>query len=223
MVPLAPRAKLAPLSPDRNALQVTIDDETVEPLEQARDLLSHAAPNADAGPRVSAEVKRQVRACDGDACSFEAPDGNRCGSRYQLEGLRGAQTPTIGRELSSAPQPFGPSHRHREGGLIHACHRHSPRTDSMRRTPTLTVLLPGAWLPTPIILRAESPRPVVRSTRAVVSVREGPLHEARSMDVVAYCGLVRSGESGVALLRHCSARAITRASSPGASARRWPS
>jgi len=119
MVPLAPRAKLAPLSPDRNALQVTIDDETVELLEQAKDLLSHAAPNADAGavlkralqclvtelqhrkfaqvekprvalgaknsPRVSAEVKRQVHDRDGDACSFQAPDGHRCRSRYQLE------------------------------------------------------------------------------------------------------------------------------------------
>jgi len=119
MVPLAPRARLAPLSPDRNALQVTIDDETVELLEHARDLLSHAAPNADAGtvlkralqclvtelqrrkfsqvekprvalgakdsPRVTAEVKRQVHERDGDACSFEAPDGNRCDSRYQLE------------------------------------------------------------------------------------------------------------------------------------------
>ena len=30
MVPLVPRAKVAPLSPGRNALQVTIDDETVE-------------------------------------------------------------------------------------------------------------------------------------------------------------------------------------------------
>ncbi len=119
MVPLAPRAKVAALSPDRNALQVTIDDETVELLEQARDLLSHAAPNADAGTvlkralqclvrelerrkfakvehprnatgasassRVPAEVKRQVRARDGDACGFEGPEGNRCGSRYQLE------------------------------------------------------------------------------------------------------------------------------------------
>ena len=119
MVPLTPRAKLAPLSTDRNALQVMIDDETVELLEQARDLLSHAAPNADAGTvlkralrclvtelqrrkfaqvehprtakgasassRVPAEVKRQVSARDGDACGFQGPEGNRCGSRYQLE------------------------------------------------------------------------------------------------------------------------------------------
>ena len=119
MVPLAPRAKVAPLSPGRNALQVTIDDETVELLEQARHLLSHAEPDADAGAvlkralqclvrelerrkfakvenprtatgaskssRVAAEVQRQVRARDGDACSFESADGQRCGSRHQLE------------------------------------------------------------------------------------------------------------------------------------------
>ena len=119
MVPLVQRAKVAPLSPGRNALQVTIDDETVELFEKAKDLLSHALPNADAGtvlkralqylvrdlerrkfaqvehpraaeratdgPRVSSEVKRQVRDRDGDACAFEGPDGNRCGSRYQLE------------------------------------------------------------------------------------------------------------------------------------------
>ena len=119
MVPVAPRAKVAALSPDRNALQVTIDDETVELLGQARDLLSHALPGADAGtvlkhalrcpvrelerrkfarvenprafagatdgPRVSSDVKRRARLRDGDACGFEGPNGNRCGSHYQLE------------------------------------------------------------------------------------------------------------------------------------------
>ena len=40
MVPLVPRAKVAPLSPGRNALQVTIDDETVKLLEQAREIIT---------------------------------------------------------------------------------------------------------------------------------------------------------------------------------------
>ncbi len=61
MAPLAPRAKVAALSPDRNALQVTIDDETVELLEQARDFLSHALPNADAGAVLKRALQCFVR------------------------------------------------------------------------------------------------------------------------------------------------------------------
>ncbi len=156
MVPLAPRSKLAPLSPDRNTLQVTIDDETVELLEQARDLLSHAAPNADAGtvlkralqclvtelqrrkfaqvekpraasgakdgPRVTAEVKRQVSARDGDACGFEGPQGNRCGSSYQLEwdhvqplALGGKSTTDNVRQLCRAHNQYGAERRFGKG------------------------------------------------------------------------------------------------------------
>ncbi len=73
MEPLAPRAKVAALSPDRNALQVTIDDECVELLDHARDLLSHALPNADAGAAVprardgASEVRkdREPARCEG--------------------------------------------------------------------------------------------------------------------------------------------------------------
>lgn len=117
--PLTPPARVAALSLDRNALQVTIDDECVDLLKLATDLLSHAVPNADAGsilkralqelvsnlqrrklarvdhPRaasgvsddrhIPAQVKREVSERDGDACGFKGPDGNRCGSRWQLE------------------------------------------------------------------------------------------------------------------------------------------
>jgi hypothetical protein len=47
-VPPAPPAAVAPLSPDRFRLQVTISGAAVEKLELAQDLLSHALPSGDA-------------------------------------------------------------------------------------------------------------------------------------------------------------------------------
>jgi len=44
---LAPRAKVAPLSPDRYKLQLTIGGETLEKLRLAKDMLSHAIPSGD--------------------------------------------------------------------------------------------------------------------------------------------------------------------------------
>jgi 5-methylcytosine-specific restriction endonuclease McrA len=46
-VPPAPRARLAPLSPGRFALQVTVDQETHDQLRYAQALLGHAVPNGD--------------------------------------------------------------------------------------------------------------------------------------------------------------------------------
>jgi hypothetical protein len=46
--PATPSAEVAPLSPDRFRLQVTISGEAVEKLELAQDLLSHAVPSGDA-------------------------------------------------------------------------------------------------------------------------------------------------------------------------------
>lgn len=43
----------------------------------------------------------------------------------------------------------------------------------MRRTLTLTALLLGGLLPAPLIVHADTPLPVVRSSRGVISVREG--------------------------------------------------
>ena len=172
MVPLAQRARVAALSPDRNALQVTIDDETVELFEKAKDLLSHALPDKDAGavlkralqclvrdlerrkfaqvehpraadratngPRVSSEVKRQVRERDGDACAFEGPDGNRCGSRYQLEwdhrqpiALGGVSTTENVRQLCRAHNQYEAERRFGKGFMERKRHgRGSGRTQS---------------------------------------------------------------------------------------------
>lgn len=61
VVPPPARARVAALSPDRNALQVTIDDETVELLQQAKELLSHAMPNAPAGAVLKRALQALVR------------------------------------------------------------------------------------------------------------------------------------------------------------------
>ena len=45
--PLSPRARLAPLSPGRYALQVTVDQETHEQLRYVQTLLGHALPSGD--------------------------------------------------------------------------------------------------------------------------------------------------------------------------------
>ena len=45
--PLAPRPKVAPLSPGRYALQVTVDEETHAQLRYAQALLGHAVPSGD--------------------------------------------------------------------------------------------------------------------------------------------------------------------------------
>jgi hypothetical protein len=43
-------------------------------------------PLAGSGSRViPAHVRREVWARDGGRCTFEAPDGTRCGSRWKLE------------------------------------------------------------------------------------------------------------------------------------------
>src|SRR5206468_9120710 len=47
MEPLAPRARLAPLSPGRFALQFTIDQATYDRLRYAQVLLGHALPSGD--------------------------------------------------------------------------------------------------------------------------------------------------------------------------------
>ena len=46
-VPVAPRAKVAPLAPERFALQVTIDQETHDLLRRAQELLGHTVPSGD--------------------------------------------------------------------------------------------------------------------------------------------------------------------------------
>ena len=56
MEPLPPRAKVAPLSPSRYALQVTVDEETHELLRYAQALLGHAVPSGD----VAAVLKRAL-------------------------------------------------------------------------------------------------------------------------------------------------------------------
>ena len=56
--PLSSRAKLAPLSPGRFALQVTIDEETHEALRYAQALLGHSVPSGD----VAAVLKRAALA-----------------------------------------------------------------------------------------------------------------------------------------------------------------
>ena len=45
--PIAPRAKVTPLSPQRFALQVTIRQETHDKLRRAKELLAHAVPSGD--------------------------------------------------------------------------------------------------------------------------------------------------------------------------------
>jgi hypothetical protein len=47
--PLPPRARTAPLSPGRYALQVTVDQETYEQLRHAQALLGHSVPSGDVG------------------------------------------------------------------------------------------------------------------------------------------------------------------------------
>lgn len=44
-----------------------------------------APPGSSGRPAIPAEVRRQVWARDGGRCSFEAPDGLRCESRWMLE------------------------------------------------------------------------------------------------------------------------------------------
>ena len=56
MEPLPPWAKVAPLSPSRYALQVTMDQETHELLRYAQALLGHALPSGD----VAAVLKRAL-------------------------------------------------------------------------------------------------------------------------------------------------------------------
>ncbi len=46
-LPTAPRARVAPLSPERFALQVTIDQGTHDKLRRAQELLGHAVPSGD--------------------------------------------------------------------------------------------------------------------------------------------------------------------------------
>ena len=46
-VPAAPRAKVAPLAPERFALQVTIDQEAFDLLRRAQELLGHTVPSGD--------------------------------------------------------------------------------------------------------------------------------------------------------------------------------
>jgi hypothetical protein len=58
MEPLSSRAKLAPLSPGRFALQVTIDEETHEALRYAQALLGHSVASGD----VAAVLKRAALA-----------------------------------------------------------------------------------------------------------------------------------------------------------------
>ena len=56
IAPLASRAKLAPLSPGRFALQVTVDQETHQLLRYVQSLLGHALPSGD----VAAVLKRAL-------------------------------------------------------------------------------------------------------------------------------------------------------------------
>jgi 5-methylcytosine-specific restriction endonuclease McrA len=58
MVPLQVHPKLAPLSPGRFALQVTIDHETHDALRQAQALLGHSVPSGD----LATVLKRAVQA-----------------------------------------------------------------------------------------------------------------------------------------------------------------
>ena len=46
--PLAPRTKLAPLSPGRFAVQVTLEQNEYEDLRRAQELLAHVVPSGDA-------------------------------------------------------------------------------------------------------------------------------------------------------------------------------
>jgi len=56
------------------------------------------APKAASGKRpaaISAEVRRQVWERDGGRCAWKAPDGRRCGSRWQVE-VDHVQPPPLG-------------------------------------------------------------------------------------------------------------------------------
>jgi len=61
--PLPPRARTAPLSPGRYALQVTVDQETYEQPRHAQALLGHSVPSGD----VAEVLKRALMAAE---CTF---------------------------------------------------------------------------------------------------------------------------------------------------------
>jgi len=57
----APRAKLAPLSPERFAMQMTVDQETYDQLRYAQALLGHAVPSGDVAQVIKRALASLVR------------------------------------------------------------------------------------------------------------------------------------------------------------------
>ncbi len=118
------RAKLAPLSPGRYALQVTVDQETQDQLRYAQALLGHAVPSGDVAtvlkraldslvqelekrkfarcarsrPRRSSANSRYVPAeIRRSQCTFVSEDGRRCEARSRLEFDHVARSRVVGR------------------------------------------------------------------------------------------------------------------------------
>jgi hypothetical protein len=120
----APRPAVAPLSPDRYRMQLTIGGETLKKLRRAQDLLRHAIPSGDA----AAILDRALTAllADLDRKKLAATDrprpsrGTRPGSRH----VSAAVTRAVWRRDASRCAYVGPNgHRCPERAFLELHHR----------------------------------------------------------------------------------------------------
>jgi hypothetical protein len=115
--PVPPRAKPAPLSPGRYALQVTVDQETYEQLRHAQELLGHAVASGDVAEVLKRALKTSVRELEKQ--KFAKTDRPRA-----------QRKPANGRSIPAAVRRVA---RERDGEQCTFVSEHGRRCDSRTR------------------------------------------------------------------------------------------